>query len=400
VRETGRFVVFKAPAVVIASGGSGRIYSVTSNSWEGTADGPALALRAGAELMDMEFIQFHPTGMVWPHAVRGILVTESVRGEGGYLTNSLGERFMKKYDPERMELSTRDVVARAIYMEVKEGRGSPHGGAYLSITHKPAEFVKRKLPSMWEQFMAFAKVDITKEPMEVYPTTHYFMGGIRVKAETAETNIPGLFAAGEAAAGLHGANRLGGNSLSDLIVFGARAGRAAAEWALGKTHDTPPQDEITAAEHEMLAPFDCTGENPFVLQDELQNMMMSEAGVYRSKEKLAGAAEKVRAFQDRAKTVRASGAVAYNPVWDTALNIKNMTMIAETIVNGATMREESRGAHTRVDFPSYSESLAKGNFISRFDGEKIVTEFVEQEPMRPELAEIVHEKKFEVAPAA
>lgn len=402
VRETGRFVVFKAPAVIIASGGSGRIYSVTSNSWEGTADGPALALRAGAELMDMEFIQFHPTGMVWPHAVRGILVTESVRGEGGYLTNNKGERFMKNYDPERMELSTRDVVARAIYTEVKEGRGSPHGGAYLSITHKPADFVKRKLPSMYEQFMAFAKVDITKEPMEVYPTTHYFMGGVRVEAETAATNIPGLFAAGEAAAGLHGGNRLGGNSLSDLIVFGARAGRAAAEYALGIEHHAPEHDEVALAEREIMAPFEHTGENPFVLQDEMQNMMMSGAGVYRSKEILTASLAKIRDFQERAKTLRASGPIAYNPSLDTALvmHSNHMPLIAEAIIQSALLREESRGAHTRVDFPKYSEELVKGNFINRFDGEKLTTEFVAQSPMPAELAEIVHEKKFEVAPAA
>jgi succinate dehydrogenase / fumarate reductase flavoprotein subunit len=400
VRETGRFIVFKAPAVIIATGGSGRIYSVTSNSWEGTADGPALALRAGAELMDMEFIQFHPTGMVWPHAVRGILVTESVRGEGGYLTNSKGERFMERYDPERMELSTRDVVARAIYTEVKEGRGSPHGGAYLSIAHKPAEFVRRKLPSMWEQFMAFAKVDITKEPMEVYPTTHYFMGGIRVQAETAATNVPGLYSAGEAAAGLHGANRLGGNSLSDLIVFGARAGRAAAEYALGAEHTAPPQEEIDEAEREMLEPFNCSGENPFVLQEEMQHMMMSEAGVYRSSDKLQNAQARIADLQERSKTVRASGSVAYNPVWHTALDVKNMALIAETIATSALLREESRGAHTRVDFPNYSESLVKGNMISRFDGQKISVQFVEQPPMPSELQEIVQEKKFEVAPAS
>ena len=397
VRETGRTVIFKAPAVVIATGGSGRIYSVTSNSWEGTADGPALALRAGAELMDMEFIQFHPTGMVWPHAVRGILVTESVRGEGGYLTNSKGERFMERYDKERMELSTRDVVARAIYTEVKEGRGSPHGGAYLSIAHKPAEFVKRKLPSMYEQFMAFAKVDITKEPMEVYPTTHYFMGGIRVLAETAATNIPGLFAAGESAAGLHGANRLGGNSLSDLLVFGARAGRGAAEYALGAEHYTPSQEEIDFAEHEMLAPFDATGENPFVLQDELQNMMMSKVGVYRRKDLLEDALSHIREFQGRAATVRASGSVAYNPVWHTALDVKNMTLIAQTIAESAILREESRGAHSRVDFTGYSDSLVKGNMIVRLEDGRVIAQFVEQSPMPSELAEIVHEKKFEVA---
>src|SRR5947199_5550747 len=230
-REQGRFVVLKAKAVVIATGGIGKAYRITSNSWEYTGDGMALAYEAGAELQDMEFVQFHPTGMVWPPGVQGILVTEAVRGEGGILRNKLGERFMEKYDPKRMELSTRDVVARSIYTEVKEGRGSPHGGAFLHISHKPAEYVKRKLPSMYHQFLELADVDITKGPMEVGPTCHYMMGGIRVDAETAQSSLPGLFAAGEAAAGLHGANRLGGNSLSDLLVFGRRAGLAAAQHA-------------------------------------------------------------------------------------------------------------------------------------------------------------------------
>src|SRR5205807_514878 len=230
-RETGRFVFFKAKSIVIATGGIGKAWSITSNSWEYTADGMALAYDAGAELMDMEFVQFHPTGMVWPPGVQGILVTEAVRGEGGVLRNKDGERFMERYDPEKMELSTRDVVARAIYTEAKEGRGTEHGGAYLDISHQPAEYVKKKLPSMYHQFRELADVDITKEPMEVGPTCHYMMGGIRVDAETAQANVPGMFAAGEAAAGLHGANRLGGNSLSDLLVFGRRAGLAAAEYA-------------------------------------------------------------------------------------------------------------------------------------------------------------------------
>src|SRR5881275_1037989 len=258
-RENGRFVVFKAKSVVMATGGIGKAWPITSNSWEYTGDGMALAYEAGAELMDMEFVQFHPTGMVWPPGVQGILVTEAVRGEGGILRNRTGERFMEKYDPQRMELSTRDVVARSIYTEVKEGRGTEHGGAYLDISHKPAEYVKRKLPSMYHQFKELADVDITKGPMEVGPTCHYMMGGIRVEAETAQTNVPGLFAAGEAAAGLHGANRLGGNSLSDLLVFGRRAGLAAAEHA--KQVGTPNIDEaqIEQAEKELLAPFSNSG---------------------------------------------------------------------------------------------------------------------------------------------
>jgi succinate dehydrogenase / fumarate reductase flavoprotein subunit len=392
VRETGRLVVFKAPAVVIATGGSGRIFSVTSNSWEGTADGQALALRVGAELVDMEFIQFHPTGMVWPHSVRGILVTESVRGEGGFLTNNQGERFMERYDKERMELSTRDVVARAIHTEVKEGRGSPHGGAYLSVTHLPAEFVKRKLPSMYEQFLAFAKVDITKEAMEVYPTTHYHMGGIRVDAESTATNIPGLFAAGESAAGLHGANRLGGNSLSDLLVFGARAGRYAAEYAHGAEPLTPDPEAVAEAEREALAPFEASGENPFALQEELQKMMMSEVGVYRTAENLRQALARVKDLRVRAAQVRATGSVLYNPVWHTALDVLNMSLIAETIVMSAEMRKESRGAHTRVDFPGYDEQLKKGNMVVCFDGKNLTVRFVEREPMPRELDELVNTK--------
>ena len=399
VRETGRFITFKAPAVIIAAGGSGRIYSVTSNSWEGTADGQALALHAGAELVDMEFMQFHPTGMVWPHSVRGILVTESVRGEGGHLTNSLGERFMERYDKERMELSTRDVVARAIYMEVKEGRGSPHGGAYLSIAHLPAEFVKRKLPSMYEQFLAFAKVDITKEPMEIYPTTHYIMGGIKVDGDSAMTCVPGLFAAGESAGGLHGANRLGGNSLSDLVVFGARAGRYAAQYALGTDHVTPSTEDIELARKEALAPFEASGENPFMLQEEMQNMMMSEVGVYRTEDKLQNALNKIKDLQERATTVRATGSVMYNPVWHTALDVKNMTLIAETMARSAQMRKESRGAHSRVDYPNYDDNLKKGNMVARFDGTSIAVSFVEQPPMPPDLEKLVYDKPS-VAPAA
>src|SRR5712672_2981362 len=257
-RETGRFVLFKAKSVVMATGGIGKAWPITSNSWEYTGDGMALAYEAGAELMDMEFVQFHPTGMVWPPGVQGILVTEAVRGEGGILRNKNGERFMERYDPKRMELSTRDVVARSIYTEVKEGRGTEHGGAYLDISHKPAEYVKKKLPSMYHQFKELADVDITKGPMEVGPTCHYMMGGIRVEAETAQSSLPGLFAAGEAAAGLHGANRLGGNSLSDLLVFGRRAGLAAAEHAKHAGARAIAAAQLQDAEREMLAPFERT----------------------------------------------------------------------------------------------------------------------------------------------
>lgn len=254
-RENGRFIVFKAKSIVIATGGIGKAWPITSNSWECTGDGMTLAYEVGAELMDMEFVQFHPTGMVWPPGVQGLLVTEAVRGEGGLLRNKLGERFMEKYDPKRMELSTRDVVARSIYTEVKEGRGTEHGGAYLDISYKPAEYVKKKLPSMYHQFKELADVDITKTPMEVGPTCHYVMGGIRVEAETAQSTVPGLFAAGEAAAGLHGANRLGGNSLSDLLVFGRRAGLAAAEHAKQVSPPGLSIAQIEEAEKELLAPF-------------------------------------------------------------------------------------------------------------------------------------------------
>src|SRR3989440_3524535 len=262
-REQGRFIQFRAKAIVIATGGIGKAWRVTSNSWEYTGDGMALAYEAGADLQDMEFVQFHPTGMVWPPGVQGLLVTEAVRGEGGILRNKLGERFMEKYNPKRMELSTRDVVARSIYTEVREGRGTEHGGAFLDISHKPADYVKTKLPSMYHQFKELADVDITKEPMEVGPTCHYMMGGIRVDAETAESSLPGLFAAGEAAAGLHGANRLGGNSLSDLLVFGRRAGLAAAQSAQRAPAVSIDAGQIGVAEHEMLDTFErAGGESP------------------------------------------------------------------------------------------------------------------------------------------
>src|SRR6202140_4015922 len=282
-RENGRFIVFKAKAVVIATGGIGKAWTVTSNSWEYTGDGMALAYEAGAELMDMEFVQFHPTGMVWPPGVQGILVTEAVRGEGGVLRNKLGERFMEKYDPKRMELSTRDVVARAIYTELREGRATEHGGGYADISHKPAEYVKKKLPSMYHQFKELADVDITKEPMEVGPTCHYMMGGIRVEAETAQSTLPGLFAAGEAAAGLHGANRLGGNSLSDLLVFGRRAGLAAAAHAKEVSTASVDPALIDAAEREALAPFQRqSGDNPYAIHRDLQTTMQTLVGIFRT----------------------------------------------------------------------------------------------------------------------
>ncbi|MHB8703595.1 MAG: FAD-binding protein [Candidatus Tyrphobacter sp.] len=392
-RASGRFVLFEAPAVIVSTGGAGRIYSVTSNSWEGTADGQALALEAGAELIDMEFIQFHPTGMVWPRSVRGLLVTEAVRSEGGLLTNTKGERFMERYDPERMELSTRDIVARAIHAEVAEGRGSPHGGAYLSIAYKPAAFIMKKLPSMYSQFMDFAHMDITKEAMEVYPTTHYIMGGIRVDAETAATNVPGLFAAGEAAAGLHGANRLGGNSLSDLLVFGRRAGIAAADYARGARSVASDPAEIAIAERDMLAPFEQSGgENPFALQAELQTMMTAKVGVFRTEYGLQEALHCLSVLKERVARACATGARMYNPMWHTALDVKHMVRIAETIVRGALLRRESRGAHTRVDFPESSDELQKVNSVAKsLDGEVRVA-FIERRPLPETLAAIIFER--------
>ena len=393
-REWGKYKVWKAPAVIIASGGIGRIFSVTSNSWEGTADGQALAFDAGAELMDMEFVQFHPTGMVWPQSVRGILVTEAVRAEGGLLTNSKGHRFMEKYDPKRMELSTRDVVARSIYTEVAEGRGSPHGGAFLNISHKPADFVKKKLPSMYMQFMEFAKVDITKEPMEVYPTTHYFMGGIRVEAETAATNVPGLYAAGEAAAGLHGSNRLGGNSLSDLVVFGRRAGLAAAQYALGLASRPEPEPALLVeAEREMLEPFEVVdGENPFTVQEDLQKMMMLNVGVFRNEERLQRALDEIGPLKERAARVRAAGSRLYNAMWHTSLDVKHMVAIAEAIIRSALLRKESRGAHSRVDYPETSAELQKVNAVTRLVDGTASVGYVERAPIPQELQDIIDDK--------
>lgn len=393
IRDTGRFVVFEAPAVIMATGGSGRLYAVTSNSWEGTGDGHALAFAAGAELTDMEFVQFHPTGMVWPLSVRGILVTESVRGEGGVLTNNAGERFMQRYDPKRMELSTRDIVARAIHTEVAAGRGSPHGGAFLSISHKPAQFIKRKLPSMYSQFMEFAHVDITKEPMEVYPTTHYIMGGIRVDAETAATNVQGLFAAGECAGGLHGANRLGGNSLADLLVFGRRAGAAAAAYARDAKHLSPEPFEVEQAERDMLAAFKPGGgENPFAVQEDLQAMMMADVGVFRTEQGLRDALDRLEELRRRVVNVRVTGARLYNPGWHTALDLKHMVQIAEAIVRSALLRCESRGAHTRVDFPALNGALEKVNTLTKLVDGVMQTGFIERSRMPANLAGIAFER--------
>ena len=397
-RERGRFRVFKAKAVVLCTGGLGRAYRVTSNSWEGTGDGVSLAYHAGAELLDMEFIQFHPTGMIWPPSVMGILVTESVRGEGGVLRNKDGKRFMyddipdnyksqTSTDPEEgwrytqndknakrpPELLTRDHVARCINREVKAGRGSPHGGVFLDISWikekipNSAEHIKRKLPSMYHQFMQLANLDITKEPMEIGPTTHYAMGGIRVDAETQATNIPGLFAAGECAAGLHGANRLGGNSLSDLIVFGQRAGLYAAKLAKETSAVSVSDAEIESAYREAVAPFERaaggTTEGPYQVQYDLQNMMQKNVGIVRLQNEMEEAIDNIQKLKARADKVAVQGHCEYNPGWHTAIDLKHLLTVSEAITLCALERKESRGGHFREDFPDKDPAAAKYNHV-------------------------------------
>jgi succinate dehydrogenase / fumarate reductase flavoprotein subunit len=381
-REQGRFVVFRAKSVVLATGGIGKAWKITSNSWEYTGDGMALAYDAGAELMDMEFVQFHPTGMVWPPGVQGLLVTEAVRGEGGVLRNRQGERFMERYDPDKMELSTRDVVARAIYTEVREGRGTEHGGAFLDISQKPAEYVKRKLPSMYHQFLELADVDITKGPMEVGPTCHYMMGGVRVDAETAETTVPGLYAAGEVAAGLHGANRLGGNSLSDLLVFGRRAGLAAAEGADRAPSGSSDGGQVEEATREMLAFFERPeGESPYAVHRDLTETMQSLVGIFRNEQDLESGLAKIRDLQDRAGRVRVEGSRLFNPGWHLARDLKAMLTVSEAVARSALLRKESRGAHSRTDFASSDPSWGKRNIVvSRRGGAMELSERTVPEP--------------------
>jgi succinate dehydrogenase / fumarate reductase flavoprotein subunit len=395
-REQGRFVLLKAKAIVIATGGIGKAWPITSNSWECTGDGMTLAYEAGADLLDMEFVQFHPTGMVWPPGVQGLLVTEAVRGEGGILRNKLGERFMEKYDPKRMELSTRDLVARSIYTEVKEGRGSEHGGAFLDISHKPPEYVKTKLPSMYHQFKELADVDITKGPMEVGPTCHYMMGGIRVDAETAASSLPGLFSAGEAAAGLHGANRLGGNSLSDLVVFGRRAGLSAAAYA-GKT----PQGAIDAAqvgdaERDILAPFDRgEGENPYAVHRDLQKVMQNLVGIFRTEEDVTQALAELEKLKQRSARVRVEGSRLFNPGWHLARDLQSMLTVSEAVAQSALARKESRGAHSRIDFPNPDDNVwgKQNNVISRnADGNMNLRQVPVQE-LPNELKQVLAEDK-------
>jgi succinate dehydrogenase / fumarate reductase flavoprotein subunit len=394
-RQHGRFVLFRCKAIVVATGGVGKAWKITSNSWEYSGDGPALAYEAGAELIDMEFLQFHPTGMVWPPGVIGLLVTEGVRGEGGILRNRDGERFMWKYLPEARrgeyaadeaearrwvdaavagrqtqdrrppELSTRDNVSRAIYTEVKEGRGSPHGGVFLDISYLPAERVRRKLPSMYHQFVELADVDITRQPMEVGPTTHYMMGGIRVEPDTGAATVPGLFAAGEAAAGLHGANRLGGNSLSDLLVFGRRAGAGAAAYAKGASMPQVSADEIEGEIRDLLAPLERpSGETPYEVHRALQECMQGNVGIFRIEADLEKAIQEIQALRERWGRVRVAGGRPFNPGWHLVRDLRNMLTVTEVITRSALLRKESRGAHSRLDHPNLDPGLGKVNMCA------------------------------------
>ncbi|MBK8465387.1 MAG: fumarate reductase/succinate dehydrogenase flavoprotein subunit [Chloracidobacterium sp.] len=423
-REHGRFRIFKAKAVVLATGGIGRAYKITSNSWEGTGDGHALAYDAGAELIDMEFIQFHPTGMVWPPSVRGILVTEGVRGEGGVLKNSEGRRFMfddipdnykdqTASDPEEgwrytqgdksanrpPELLTRDHVARCINREVKAGRGSPHGGVFLDIAWikeklpDAAEHIKKKLPSMYHQFKQLANLDITTTPMEVGPTTHYVMGGIRVNADTQESTVPGLFAAGECAAGINGANRLGGNSLSDLIVFGKRAGEYAAIFAKENGHGTINKKDLDRVTKTALEPFGREGgENPYTIQQDLQEMMQANVGIVRTHDEIIEALNGLDILRNRSARTFVPGNIDFNPGWHTALDLHNLLIVSEAIARAALERQESRGGHFRDDFPAKDPEFAKFNYSVKkdTDGAMIINKIPIQE-MPDYLKQVIEE---------
>ena len=397
-RESGKFIHFKAKAVVMATGGWGRIYKVTSNSWEGTGDGVILAYNVGVELVDMEMVQFHPTGMVWPPGVRGLLVTEGVRGEGGVLRNSEGKRYMENYDSERMELSSRDVVARANYTEVTEGRGSEHGGVYLDITHLGYNGIMKKLPTMYEQFKNLADIDISKEPMEVFPTIHYTMGGIKVEPETCATNILGLFAAGEVAGGLHGANRLGGNSLSDLLVFGRRAGEGACDYVEESTHSTEIEaSEVAEEKRRVLEPLEKpesdSDENPFMIQQELQDAMMEHANLMRNEDSLQEGLGKVLALKDRLPNVKVKGSTLFNPGWHAAMDVYHLIQVSEIILRTALERTERRGAQWRLDYDGPDEELGGLNLIVKKDLQNEVgIERTAIQPMPEHLSQLFEEE--------
>jgi succinate dehydrogenase / fumarate reductase flavoprotein subunit len=394
-RSDGSLIMYRCGAVLLATGGGGKMYRVTSNSWECTGDGMALAYDAGAQLRDMEMVQFHPTGMVWPSGVRGILVTEGVRGEGGVLRNSEGERFMERYDRERMELSSRDVVARAINSELLAGRGTPHGGAFLDITHRKPEFIKSKLPSMYEQFLKLAKVDITKQPMEVAPTIHYAMGGVRVEAETGATTVAGLYAAGEVASGLHGANRLGGNSLSDLLVFGKRAGDAAAVAAKANVEAARANIDLAEVDKSialLMAPFDRpAGENPYQLQAEIQDVMSVHAPIVRDEPGLRAGLEKILDLAARSRKCGTGGtnSRAFNPGWHTAQDVHSMVVNAEALLRSALERKESRGAHARSDYPTSDDHFGSLNYVVERTTAGMRVRAEQRPPMPDYLAEAV-----------
>jgi succinate dehydrogenase / fumarate reductase flavoprotein subunit len=425
-RERGRFRIFRAKAIVLATGGIGRAYKITSNSWESTGDGLALGYEAGAELIDMEFVQFHPTGMIWPPSVMGILVTEGVRGEGGILTNKDGRRFMFEAIPENYktqtadnkeegwrycqgdknarrppELLTRDHIARCIVREIKEGRGSPHGGVYLDIAWikqklpNASDYIKRKLPSMYHQFKQLADIDITEQPMEVGPTTHYAMGGIHVDPDTQMSRVPGLFAAGECAAGINGANRLGGNSLSDIVVFGRRAGEFAAKFAKENSLGTIDQEKVGLVAREAVAPFErSAGENPYQVQKDLQEMMQDNVGIVRNESEMKSALDHLKTFWERANRAGVTGHREFNPGWHTALDLKNLLVVSEAITRAALERKESRGAQFREDYPNKDDTFAKVNtMIWRGDDSSMQIRWEPLPEMPDHLKQVIEENK-------
>ena len=369
----GKFVLIKSKATLVATGGCGRLYHVTSNSWESTGEGIALAFKAGAILRDMEMVQFHPTGMVWPPGVKGLLVTEGVRGEGGLLFNTKGERFMLRYSPQKKELDARDVVARAIHNEIKEGRGTEHGGVYLDIRHKGASFIKKKLPGMYDQFKDFAGVDITKERMEVAPTVHYFMGGIEVDAETCATNVKGMYSAGEAAGGLHGANRLGGNSLADILVFGRRAGIAMADYIKSSADVAAINESDVAAEVARVKSYlKNDGSNPYDIMSKLRDAMSEKVGIIRTGKDLVDALDEIRALESQVNSIGVKGGLLFNQGLMACIELENMLLVAKCIVMSALQRKESRGAHTRSDYPKKDPELRLNITCSYSDGKVLL----------------------------